>query len=193
MKGLLMGCLLVFAGAALAETVYVSERQFVNLRGDFVDPAIVVKRLESGTPLEVLERSDPLMRVRDPQGAEGWIEPRLTSTTPPQKLRVATLEKELSQLKATLAAEQQKLKTAEGQLSSQKEKLANTREKLAAAEAAPPPMPEPATPAAAPRGFRFSYIWLGIAFAMLGIGFVAGMIWVREGIRRRMGGLHLRI
>jgi len=192
MKKTIFVILFSLAGAVSAETVYVSERQFVNLRGDFVDAAIVVKRLQSGDALEVLERADLLLRVRDAQGAEGWIEPRLVSATPPPKLRLAALEKELGQVKAALAAEQQKVKAADAQLAAQKEKLANTREKLAVAAAAPPPMPEPALPAESP-GFRFSLPWLAIAFAMLGIGFIVGVIWVREGIRRRMGGMHLRV
>jgi len=199
MRGWMGLVLFLSAGAAAAETVYVSERQFVNLRGDFVDPAIVVKRLESGASLEVLERGDPLLRVRDTQGAEGWIEARLVTTTPPAKPRTVALEKELGQTKAMLATEQQKLKAAEeklkaaeARLSTQKERLADTREKLAAAESAPPPMPEPAA-APAPSTFAFSLPWLVIAFAMLGAGFVAGVLWVREGIRRRMGGMHLRI
>ena len=56
-------------------------------------------------------------------------------------------------------------------------------------------------PAAAPpvgktskdAGFSFSYLWLGISFAMLGIGFVAGVKWLRESIRKRSGGMYLRI
>ena len=39
----------------------------------------------------------------------------------------------------------------------------------------------------------FSFVWLGVAFAMLVAGFVAGVVWVKESIRRRMGGMYLRI
>jgi SH3-like domain-containing protein len=175
-----------------AETVYVSERQFVNLRGDFVDAAVVVKRLESGAALEVLERTDLLWRVRDSQGAEGWIEPRVVSTVVPARLRVAALEKETSQLKAALAAERDKLKSLEASLATQKERLADTKEKLVAAASLPPPMPEPAVTGEA-KGFAFSLAWLVISFAMLGLGIVVGVIWIREGIRRRMGGMYLRV
>jgi uncharacterized coiled-coil protein SlyX len=191
-RAILFMLLLAAVTVARAETVYVSERQFVNLRGDFVDAALVVKRLESGAALEVLERTDLLWRVRDTQGAEGWIEPRLVGTAVPARLRVATLEKEIGQLKAALAAERDKLKGLEASLASQKEKLADTKEKLAAVASVPPPLPEPAV-VGETKGFAFSLTWLAISFAMLGVGIIVGVIWIREGIRRRMGGMYLRV
>jgi hypothetical protein len=53
--------------------------------------------------------------------------------------------------------------------------------------------PPPVTPAAANTGFGFSYLWLGISFAMLVIGFAAGVRWLRESIRKRSGGMYLRV
>lgn len=58
--------------------------------------------------------------------------------------------------------------------------------------AAPTPVQAPRTPEPAPE-VGFSLLWLGIGFAMLGIGFIGGIVWVKESIRRRMGGLYLRI
>ncbi|MFQ5927936.1 MAG: TIGR04211 family SH3 domain-containing protein [Terriglobia bacterium] len=37
------------------------------------------------------------------------------------------------------------------------------------------------------------FLWLGVSFAMLVIGFLAGAIWIREKNRRKLGGMHLRI
>lgn len=42
-------------------------------------------------------------------------------------------------------------------------------------------------------GFSFSFLWIGISFAMLGIGFAAGIKWLRESIRKRSGGMYLRV
>lgn len=39
----------------------------------------------------------------------------------------------------------------------------------------------------------FSFTWLAVAFAMLFIGFIGGIVWVKESIRRRMGGMYLRV
>jgi hypothetical protein len=47
--------------------------------------------------------------------------------------------------------------------------------------------------AAAGAGFGFSLGWLLVSFAMLGIGFFAGVRWLRERIRRRSGGMYLRV
>jgi hypothetical protein len=37
------------------------------------------------------------------------------------------------------------------------------------------------------------FLWLGISFAMLIIGFAAGVIWLREVNRKKLGGMYLRI
>jgi len=37
------------------------------------------------------------------------------------------------------------------------------------------------------------FVWLGISFAMLVIGFAVGVVWLRERNRRRLGGMYLRI
>lgn len=65
----------------------------------------------------------------------------------------------------------------------------------AAREAATPVPATPTVPQAADSGSKstFSFIWLGIAFAMLVMGFIGGIIWVKESIRRRMGGMYLRV
>jgi SH3 domain protein len=57
--------------------------------------------------------------------------------------------------------------------------------------AAAPEMALQATESAEESGF--SFLWLGIAFAMLVLGFIGGTVWVKESIRRRMGGMYLRV
>lgn len=39
----------------------------------------------------------------------------------------------------------------------------------------------------------FSWLWLLFSFAMLVVGFWAGMAWLREHNRKKLGGMHLRI
>jgi len=63
----------------------------------------------------------------------------------------------------------------------------------AAREAATPTAPEAPQPVELQKKIGFSFIWLGIAFAMLVVGFIGGIIWVKESIRRRMGGMYLRV
>ncbi len=39
----------------------------------------------------------------------------------------------------------------------------------------------------------FNWLWLLVSFAMLIIGFWAGVAWLREHNRKKLGGMHLRI
>ncbi len=145
--------------AAAAETVYVSDRLQAGLRA--ARDGNVVKPVESGAMLEVLERDERFVRVRDKQGSEGWLELRYVSADPPARAQLAKLQDELSKTRSQLAEAQLK---------------------------------NPGAGAAKPDAeYELDYLWLGIAFAMLIAGFIAGIVWHRESIRRRMGGMYLRI
>lgn len=191
--------LLGSVSAAQAETVYVAERIRIGLRAEVVETSAVVKTVETGTPLEVIERFDKLARVRDPQGTEGWIEARYLTPDPPARLQLDKLQEDLAKSRTQAAEAQAQLKKAQSTLAEQAEKIKEL-EKNATDRPAPAPvapvaikMPPPVTPAAANAGFSFSYLWLGISFAMLGIGFAAGVRWLRESIRKRSGGMYLRV
>ena len=148
---------------AAAETVYVSDRLQAGLRA--ARDGNVVKPIESGAMLEVLERDERFVRVRDKQGSEGWLELRYVSAEPPARAQLAKLQDELSKARGQLAEAQVKNPAA------------------GAAPAAAKPDAE----------YELDYLWLAIAFAMLIAGFIAGIVWHRESIRRRMGGMYLRI
>ncbi|HSW53254.1 MAG TPA: TIGR04211 family SH3 domain-containing protein [Sulfuricaulis sp.] len=191
--------LLGVVSAAQAETVYVAERIRIGLRAEVVETSAVVKTVETGTPLEVIERFDKLARVRDPQGTEGWIEARYLTPDPPAQLQLDKLQGDLAKSRTQAAEAQAQLKKAQSTLAEQAEKIREL-EKNAVDRPAPAPVapvaikaPPPVTPAAANAGFGFSYLWLGISFAMLGIGFAAGVRWLRESIRKRSGGMYLRV
>jgi hypothetical protein len=182
--------------AAQAETVYVAERIRIGLRAEVVETSAVVKTIETGTPLEVIERFDKLARVRDPQGTEGWIEARYLSPEPPARSQLARLQEDLAKSRTRAVEAQAQLKKAQSALAEQAEKI-KVLEKNATDRPAPAPVaikaPPPVTPAVANTGSGFSYLWLGISFAMLGIGFAAGVRWLRESIRKRSGGMYLRV
>lgn len=198
--------------AAAAETVYVTDQVTIGLRTAVAPDAAVVKSVSTGAALEVLERRGSLAKVRDHDGAEGWIETAVLLPQPPAALQLKALQAELGrararlvrvqaeldqgraasppaaeleQLRNELAAARRRVAQTEGELQRKEQELGDAAGPLA--EAAPPssadPSPDP--------GFRF--LWLGIAFAMLVLGFVGGIVWVKESIRRRMGGMYLRI
>ena len=95
--------LLAICSTAQAETLYVAERMLVSLRAEAVDTSPVVKTVESGKPLEVLQRQDSFVQVRDPKGTEGWIEARYLTPDPPARLQLTKLQDELTKSRAQAA------------------------------------------------------------------------------------------
>jgi len=71
-------------------------------------------------------------------------------------------------------------------------RAAVAHEAAARGSAAPAPELPPQVADSKPKS-GFSFLWLGIAFAMLVLGFIGGVVWVKESIRRRMGGMYLRV
>lgn len=199
LRAIAMLLMLITVSAAQAETVYVAERIRIGLRAEVVETSAVVKTVETGTPLEVVERFDKLARVRDPQGTEGWIEARYLTPDPPARLQLGKLQDDLARSRTQTAEAQAQLKKAQSALTEQAERIKELEKQAAnrpvSTPAVPvaPRVPPPVTPAAANTGSGFSYLWLGISFAMLVIGFAAGVRWLRESIRKRSGGMYLRV
>jgi len=196
--------MLAVVSVARAETLYVAERLVVGLRAEANDTGPTVKTVETGAPLEVLERQDQFVHVRDKQGTDGWVEARYLTTDPPARLQLAALQQELTKSRAQVTDAQAQLKKAQAMVTEQSAKITELEKDAAEKPAAPPPVapaPAPApvvttkpdTKTAGERDFQFSIVWLAISFAMLGIGFAGGILWLRESIRRRSGGMYLRV
>ena len=199
---LLLAMLGLFS-AARAETVYVAERLRIGLRAEVAETSAVVKTVETGAPLEVIDRLENFVHVRDPQGAVGWIEARYLSPEAPIRLQLNKLQEDLAKHRQEAAEAQAQLKKAQAAAAEQAARIKTLEKEVADKPATPPaatPMSVPPPIVASPVGktakdadFLFSYLWLGISFAMLGIGFAAGVKWLRESIRKRSGGMYLRI
>lgn len=198
----LLAALAAWPMASSAETLYVSDRLVIGLRSDITDSATIVKSVETGTALEVLERHGTRVRVRGADGVEGWVEERYLSAQAPVRARVAELEGEITRLRAEAARAAAKvdagpkLAQLEAELGQATKKLAQAQAELeqtraVLAEARRTPIERRPAEASVSHGSLFA--WFAAGFAMLGIGFIAGMVWVRESIRRRMGGMYLRI
>ena len=175
---------LAMASAAYAETAYVTERLSVTVRAALAEGSPVVKTIDAGAPLEVLERADRFARVRDAQGAEGWIEARVLVATAPAR-QLERTQAELAKARADLAAAQSQIGQLETKLSQ-----ASARTDEAAKTAAVPPVASPVLPV---DDDSFPWGWLVLAFAMLWLGFGAGIVWLRERHRKKLGGMYLRV
>ncbi|MBI3778204.1 MAG: TIGR04211 family SH3 domain-containing protein [Gammaproteobacteria bacterium] len=199
-RALLALALLVFFSSARAETLYVAERLRIGLRAEATETGAVVKTVETGTPLEAIQRTESFVQVRDPQGTVGWVETRYLTPDAPARLRLGKLEEELTKSRKVATDAQAQLKKSQATVAEQTARI-EALEKETADNPAPPPAAVPSPPPVAPpvgktsrdAGFTFSYAWLGISFAMLGIGFAAGVRWLRESIRKRSGGMYLRV
>ena len=182
--------LLVLAAEARAETAWVTDRVQITLHWSPAADAPAVKTLSTGASLEVLERGAAFTRVRDAAGAEGWAANDALMAEPPARQQLDRLRGQLAAAQSALAAETARTK-----------ELAQKLAELAAGQNAPaPPQPDAAAPAPPPAAapgpagrLFFDWTWLGISFAMLIIGFAAGVWWLRELNRRKLGGMHLRI
>lgn len=205
----LIALLAVAPQAILAETLYVTDQVTIAIRADTSPTAPVVKTISTGAALEVVEHGQGLVRVRDAQGAEGWVEAAALLTQPPAAAQTKSLRAELDRTRAQLVQAQTQLDKSratsataveplQAELAAVRTQLAQAQadlqksEERAQAETVAAADPSAPLPAPAEAG-AFSWVWAAVAFAMLLVGFFGGVVWVRESIRRRMGGLYLRI
>ncbi|WP_372522908.1 TIGR04211 family SH3 domain-containing protein [Sulfuricaulis sp.] len=202
-RTLLVLAMLGIFTSARAETLYVAERMRIGLRTEATETGAVVKTVETGTPLEAIERVENFVHVRDPQGTVGWAEARYLTPDAPARLQMVKLQEDLARSRSQTAEAQAQLKKAQAAAAEQAATIKALEQEAADKPAMPPaasPVPAPPPVVAPPvgktskdAGFSVSYLWLGISFAMLGIGFAAGVKWLRESIRKRSGGMYLRI
>lgn len=192
--------LLGLSGLAAAETVYVMDKAQAGLRTLPNKEMLPLKTVSSGAALEVLEREPNFIRVRDADGAEGWVEANLLSAELPaagqgegQKALIASLNGQLTKVRASLAQETAKnadlaQKLAEKTAQIEKYAAENTQRATAV-------LPTDAAPAATneQNDDTWSLGWMAFSFAMLILGFFAGVIWLREANRKKLGGMYLRI
>lgn len=135
---------LLCAAASHAQTRYVSDRILVELRRGPSTEYLILRNLESGTEVQLLEQDEAQgysrVRVVD-QGTEGWILTRFLSAEPVARVRlssaernlatarerVAALEAQVGELSADLAATRTELEQTRGTQASVSQELADIR------------------------------------------------------------------
>ncbi len=91
----------LFTDVVLAETVYVIDELKIGLHESASINSPIVKLVPSGTELTVIDRSEDLVNVKEPEGQQGWINSKYLVTNKPGKTRVNELEKEIELLKSS--------------------------------------------------------------------------------------------
>lgn len=92
----------VAVGSAYADRRYVSDRLIVTLREAPRKDGVALRKLGTGTPVEVLEESGRYLRVRTEEGEEGWVGKQYISSEVPKPIIIAGLSKEIDLLKARI-------------------------------------------------------------------------------------------
>ncbi len=95
-----VGILWLLTAVAQAETVYVIDELKIGLHENPTVDSPIMKLVPSGTELSVIERSDDLVHVQEPEGIRGWVNNKYVVTDKPGKARVTELEKEMEILKS---------------------------------------------------------------------------------------------
>lgn len=199
--------LLILPFSVTAESVYVTDQLTVGIFSGPNEQPPELKRVNSGDMLEVIERAEGAVKVRDASGTEGWLSVNLVSSAKPVRAQLGAARAEVDRLQLALTATKAqlqslnlRLKEAQDGLSEEKNRaldltgqlskatvateLAN-KQKIAAQEV---PTQTPFISADIAYG-----MWILISFAMLVGGFIVGYSWVREKYRRKLGGMYLRL
>jgi SH3 domain protein len=93
----------VAAGSVQAETRYVSDQITITLRRGPGTEYKILKNLNTGTPVEVLEDGETWLMVRHKDGTEGYVLRQYMTGELPKAILIARLEKEKERLKNRIA------------------------------------------------------------------------------------------
>lgn len=187
--------LCLFCAAAAAQTGYVTDMLRLGLHAASDTSDEPIENLTSGTALQVLERTPLYLRVRTPQGREGWVKAAYVVAEKPARARLAELEAEVAALRDEVAQANAARVEAEGvasRLGAQAEARNDSRE--AVAETLARLKSENADLQARLERYRDSVplVWAGAALVVSLVGgFLAGLWWLDALIRRRHGGFRV--
>ncbi len=88
----------IIVPSAEADTRYVGDQLIITLRQGKSTKHRILKTMETGTPVEVLEEGSSYLRIRTSDGTEGYVLRQYISSNPPKTQRIDELEIEKSVL-----------------------------------------------------------------------------------------------
>jgi SH3 domain protein len=120
----------LLAAAAQAQTRYVSDKLGVELRRGPSTEYLILRNLEAGTALEVLEQDKAAgyshVRVTG-QDTEGWIHTRFLTDEPIARERLAAAERNLAAARAKMGDLEEQVTALDSELKSTRTDLEHTR------------------------------------------------------------------
>jgi SH3 domain protein len=183
------------AGAAAADTAYVTDslRLGLHAASDTSDRAF--ENLVSGAAVDVLERNTSYARVRLADGREGWVKAMYLVPLKPAAARLAEVEAEMQSLKDAAAAAKTAQAAAEQELARYKAELqAKTGSAETIQETVARLRDENRAHEERLETYRYALPikWVIPALVVVLVaGFLAGLWWLDALIRRRHGGFRV--
>ncbi len=114
----------------LAESLYVTDSIKITLRRSPSTKSNILEMLPTGTKLYRLQSNQNWIKVRTPQGNEGWVLKRYTMTSKPQERLVEELRNQIQKLKREKGENASDFARIKNQNKSLRKDLNSTRHQL---------------------------------------------------------------
>jgi len=112
--------------SAQAKTYYITDKVLVGVYEDSNSDSALLTTLPTGTPLEIIERSGSFVKIRSPDGSNGWIENTYMIEHKPAQLMVLELTDQQKQADEQLALAQAELRAVQDQIDQLKQSGGNS-------------------------------------------------------------------
>lgn len=183
-SALLGTTIFISAGAALAETAYVTDTLRVGVRPTPDSHATPTGVVKTGMRLQLLESSNGYVRIKTEDDLEGWVKDSYIVTTPPAMITLQKLQQQQGTLEGklkTLEENNQVLQEANRVLNQRLDQLSTERAQWQLSQA---------RATLADKGDSWFW-WLSGFLMIAGAGFYSGITWYRQSVMKRLGGLRV--
>ena len=184
--------LLLLPSLTWAETLYVADNLRVGVRTTPSSKAPSLAVIATGTEVEVLKRKNQFIKVRIPNGIEGWVKSAYFSKGKPARRQLEELQQQFRQLQNELQILQQTHREEKQRLTQLQQRLGSAEQenRLLKKQLSSTPAPS-APPTRQPDNHESLVFSVLLGLAILGVGFLLGVWSHRRSVARRLGGLSL--
>ncbi len=187
-SNLLLVLLLICAGTAAAEVVYVDDylRLGVRTNPDPAESSIAV--VTTGEALTVLGREGDYIKIRTEDGTEGWVSKNYVSDEPPARRQLEQLRKDYEQKEAQNMALRESLAESTESLDAMEKRITDLMTENSSLQQ------EIDILTGRTDSLIKKYAWafrIAIEIMMFLTGFYLGAGWYMRRIRRRLGGMEI--
>lgn len=187
-SNLFLGLLLIFAGTAAAEVVYVHDylRLGVRANPDPAESSIAV--VATGDALTVLAREGDYIKIRTEEGTEGWVSKNYVSDEAPARLLLEQLRGEYAQKEA----QSMELSKALAEITGSRDVMEKRITELMAENSSL--QQEINTLTGRSDSLIQQYAWairIALVIMLFLAGFYLGAGWYMRRVRRRFGGMEI--